>query len=96
MPGGGRVKVSSSDTKNEIIIKVIDTGSGISEDIRKKVFEPLFTTKQIGQGTGLGLAVSYGIIKMHKGKIDFTSNCNPANGPTGTEFTVTLPRYGKQ
>jgi hypothetical protein len=58
----------------------------------KKLFSPFFTTKKMGQGTGLGLAVSYGIVKMHRGRIDVVSNADPAAGPTGTTFTVVLPR----
>jgi signal transduction histidine kinase len=46
----------------------------------------------MGMGTGLGLAVSYGIVKMHKGRIEVTSNTDAAEGPTGTTFTLTLPR----
>ena len=57
-----------------------------------KLFEPFFTTKKIGKGTGLGLAVSYGIVKMHRGDIKVESNADPAKGPTGTTFTVVLPR----
>ena len=58
----------------------------------KKIFEPFFTTKEIGQGTGLGFAVTYGIVKMHRGSIKVDSNSDPAKGPTGTTFTVSLPR----
>ena len=72
---------------------VQDTGVGIPEENRAKIFDPFFTTKQIGKGTGLGLAVTYGIIKMHRGDIDVASNCDPAEGPTGTTFTITLPRH---
>ena len=53
-----------------------------------KLFSPFFTTKQVGMGTGLGLAVSDGIVKMHKGQITAESNADPAGGPTGTTFTV--------
>ena len=59
----------------------------------KKIFEPFFTTKQPGKGTGLGLAVSYGIAKMHCGDIRVESNADADVGPTGTKFTVRLPRY---
>ena len=60
----------------------------------KKIFDPFFTTKQMGKGTGLGLAVTYGIVKMHSGDIRVQSQANPAAGPTGTTFTVTLPPQG--
>ena len=51
-----------------------------------------FTTKSIGQGTGLGLATAYGIVKMHKGQITADSNNNPSKGVTGTSFKIVLPR----
>jgi signal transduction histidine kinase len=53
---------------------------------------PFFTTKEIGKGTGLGLPLIYGIVKMHKGKIDITSNADPVKGATGTTFRITIPR----
>ena len=71
---------------------VSDTGVGIPPEHFDKLFEPFFTTKKVGQGTGLGLAVSYGIVKMHRGDIKVQSNADPAKGPTGTTFTVVLPR----
>ncbi|OGK11134.1 MAG: hypothetical protein A2W80_18455 [Candidatus Riflebacteria bacterium GWC2_50_8] len=61
-----------------------------------RVFEPFFTTKQLGKGTGLGLAVTYGIVKMHSGDIKVDSNADLAEGPTGTTFTVTLPRHASR
>jgi len=71
---------------------VTDTGVGIPPEHFPKLFEPFFTTKKVGQGTGLGLAVTYGIVKMHRGDIKVHSNADPAKGPTGTTFTVILPR----
>jgi signal transduction histidine kinase len=62
----------------------------------QKIFEPFFTTKKMGKGTGLGLSVSYGIVKMHFGDILVESNSNSSEGPTGTTFTVKLPRRGKK
>jgi signal transduction histidine kinase/iron only hydrogenase large subunit-like protein len=91
MPEGGALTIETKLLESEFQIIVSDSGFGIPEQNMKKVFEPFFTTKKIGQGTGLGLAVSYGIIKMHKGQINVNSNANPDKGPTGTKFIVTLP-----
>jgi len=93
-PDGGRIAIKLADTPDELTIKVADNGPGIPEEYRNKIFEPLFTTKQIGKGTGLGLAVTYGIIKMHHGHISVESNADENSGPTGTEFTITIPRKG--
>ena len=95
MPDGGIIDISASGTKDEITIVVKDNGTGIDKKIINKIFEPLFTTKQIGKGTGLGLAVTYGIVKTHKGNISVESNVNPEEGPTGTVFTIKLPRNDK-
>ncbi|MFA6003717.1 MAG: [Fe-Fe] hydrogenase large subunit C-terminal domain-containing protein [Elusimicrobiota bacterium] len=93
MPGGGELSVRAFGTNGELVVEVSDTGTGISKSNLKKVFEPFFTTKQVGKGTGLGLAVAHGIIKMHSGQIRVASNADPAAGPTGTTFTITLPRH---
>lgn len=53
---------------------------------------PFFTTKGLGKGTGLGLPLVYGIVKMHKGDVTVKSNSNPANGKTGTTFKIRIPR----
>lgn len=92
MPDGGKLLLSFDDRDNRITMKVTDTGTGIDPENIKKVFEPFFTTKPRGKGTGLGLAVTYGIVKMHRGSITVVSNTDPARGPTGTTFTVTVPR----
>jgi signal transduction histidine kinase len=94
MINGGILKVSTTSNEQNVTIKISDTGPGISEELMKKIFEPFFTTKQIGKGTGLGLAVSYGIVKMHRGQINVESNSNPQKGETGTTFTVVLPLTG--
>ena len=69
---------------------------GIDAADLEKVFEPFYTTKGIGKGTGLGLATTYGIVKMHRGQIDVKSNNLTEKGPTGTEFIIQLPRNREQ
>jgi signal transduction histidine kinase len=92
MPDGGRINILLEDTLSDISITVGDTGSGIKEEDRVKIFEPFFTTKSLGNGTGLGLATTYGIVKMHKGQISVESDNDPSKGPTGTRFKIVLPR----
>ncbi|MHB8951405.1 MAG: [Fe-Fe] hydrogenase large subunit C-terminal domain-containing protein [Pirellulaceae bacterium] len=86
------IMIRCTGDETNVRICVSDTGTGIPKENLKKIFEPFFTTKQPGKGTGLGLSVSYGIIKMHCGDILVESNADPNNGPTGTTFTVRLPR----
>lgn len=92
MPGGGSIDIILEDTLGDVSIIVKDNGSGIKEADKSKIFEPFYTTKGIGQGTGLGLATAYGIVKMHKGQITVESNNDPEKGPTGTSFKIDLPR----
>ncbi len=92
MPDGGDLTVSARGENGHICLSVTDTGTGVLPEYRAKIFEPFFTTKQIGKGTGLGLAVTYGIVKMHRGDTRLESNRDPADGPTGTTFFVTIPR----
>jgi len=92
MPSGGEITLLTEDSDSSITFVISDTGTGIQKEYLDKVFEPFFTTKGIGKGTGLGLATAYGIVKMHKGQITVTSNADPAAGPTGTTFRITLPR----
>jgi signal transduction histidine kinase/iron only hydrogenase large subunit-like protein len=96
MPEGGTLTILTSGNGATIRFTVTDTGIGISRENLTKIFEPFFTTKPLGRGTGLGLAVTYGIVKMHRGDIVVTSNADPAVAPTGTTFVVTLPRQGRQ
>ncbi len=94
MPDGGELTIRMEDkTPEHYAISVIDTGAGIPKENLGKVFEPFFTTKGIGKGTGLGLAVAYGIIKMHRGDLRVESNADPGQGPTGSTFIVTLRRH---
>ena len=92
MPDGGEFFVSTRPTDSEaefgkgVEICFSDTGCGIPEENLDKIFEPFFTTKKTGQGTGLGLSVSYGIIKDHKGEIRVKSQVGK-----GTTFIIVLP-----
>jgi len=92
MPKGGELNIKIDLQKDDVIFYVSDTGEGIPEENMAKLYEPFFTTKAIGKGTGLGLPTTYGIVKMHKGKITVTSNSDPIKGATGTCFKVIVPR----
>jgi iron only hydrogenase large subunit-like protein/nitrogen-specific signal transduction histidine kinase len=92
MPRGGKIILTTADNDTQVILKIKDSGTGIHVSDLEKVFEPFFTTKGIGKGTGLGLATAYGVVKMHKGRISVQSNADPSKGPTGTEFTIHLPK----
>lgn len=74
------------EPRGRVMIMVSDTGCGMSEEVKARIFEPFYTTKGVGKGTGLGLAVSLGIIKDHKGSIDVDSTTGK-----GTTFTISLP-----
>lgn len=80
-----------ANTKNQVLISVSDNGCGIDKKELSDIFNPFFTTKPVGEGTGLGLSVSYGIISNHGG--DITVKSTPG---TGTVFTVILPRTPEQ
>jgi len=95
MPNGGTLTVRTGGSDERIVFEVVDTGTGIRPEHMGKIFTPFFTTKPMGRGTGLGLAVSYGIVKMHRGEITATSSADPAAGPTGTTFKIDLPRRGR-
>jgi two-component system, NtrC family, sensor kinase len=86
MPAGGELSIQTGMSESMVVVDIFDTGGGISEDNIKRIFDPFFTTKPIGKGTGLGLAVSYGIVQEHGGRIFVDSN--PGNG---THFRVKLP-----
>ncbi len=104
MPDGGELMVETRNVQLEeggtattdlpvgkyVEIRVADTGTGMDEETRLHVFDPFFTTREPGQGTGLGLASCYGIVKNHQGKIDVQST--PGKG---TVFTILLPTAEK-
>jgi two-component system NtrC family sensor kinase len=92
MPEGGTLDICLEDTASDVIFLVSDTGSGIAYEDKPKIFEPFFTTKGLGKGTGLGLATTYGIVKMHKGQITVETNADPGKGRTGTTFRIVIPR----
>ncbi|MGB7845161.1 MAG: ATP-binding protein [Candidatus Acidiferrum sp.] len=90
MPLGGMLEVRTAAHNGSVEIEVVDTGNGISREHIHKIFDPFFTTKAGGRGTGLGLSVSYGIIKEHAGKIDVRST--PGRW---TSFHVEFPAVRK-
>jgi two-component system NtrC family sensor kinase len=89
MPKGGELKVLLERTKDEVRIDVADTGVGIPPENLEKVFDPFFTTKKEGEGTGLGLSVSYSIIRKHGGRMQVQSAAG-----VGTTFSIFLPAGG--
>ncbi len=84
----GSVSIETQTLGTQVIAKVVDTGSGIAPDILDQIWNPFFTTKAVGKGQGLGLAVTYDIIKKHHGEIDVHSMIGQ-----GTEFIVSFPAY---
>src|SRR5207237_8719457 len=103
MPEGGRLLLEAEEvTVGEeqlrlqararpgrfVRLRVSDTGHGIPSEILPRIFEPFFTTKESGKGTGLGLAMVFGIVKQHQGWIDCASKVDE-----GTCFDIYLPRY---
>jgi signal transduction histidine kinase len=83
--GGGTLTLSTQVLNGELVLRVQDTGSGIAKEHLDKIFEPFFTTKSAVEGTGLGLPVSYGIVRAHGGQIEVMSE------PGNTRFTIFLP-----
>jgi len=86
MPGGGTLKVRTTSSDGRIQVRITDTGVGISSEHLKRIYDPFFTTKEVGKGTGLGLSVSYGIVQEHGGNIEVRSV--PGKGTT---FRLELP-----
>jgi two-component system NtrC family sensor kinase len=82
---GGKITITTSNTENNIFIKIKDNGIGMDATVQKKVFEPFFTTKGVGEGTGLGMSIAYNTIKKHNAEIAVVS----APGE-GAEFTIQL------
>jgi signal transduction histidine kinase len=91
MPQGGKLTLSTSHDGGQLKLQVRDTGYGISAENMRKLFTPFFSTKKEVKGVGLGLAISYGIIQRHRGKIDVQSEEGK-----GTTFTVYLPVHHEE
>lgn len=93
MKGGGTLTIATRSLNNNELVEIrfSDTGHGIRKEHRSKIFDPLFTTKNVGEGTGLGLSVSYGIIAKHGGTIDFETKNKEETEESGTTFVITLP-----
>ncbi|HEX8920220.1 MAG TPA: ATP-binding protein, partial [Pyrinomonadaceae bacterium] len=85
MPLGGNLSISCERTNEHVCLRFTDTGLGMTEDVRERIFEPFYTTKG-ALGTGLGLAVSYGIIERHQGRISVESEVGH-----GAVFEIELP-----
>ena len=84
--GNGIIEISTIYEKKNIQVSIKDNGKGMSPEVAEHIFEPFYTTKDVGKGTGLGLSISYGIIKEHDGEIVVKSNEGE-----GTEFVITMP-----
>ena len=90
MPQGGRLSISMVNGRGQVVVDISDTGKGITEEDQARIFDPFFTTKPAGKGTGLGLAVSYGIIRDHGGEILVSSLTG-----RGSTFSIVLPAEKK-
>jgi PAS domain S-box-containing protein len=91
MPGGGELefrteRVPREGAPAELVVSVRDTGTGIPEELHERIFEPFFTTKQSEKGSGMGLAVVYGIVQSHRGSVSLESTLG-----AGTRFEIRLP-----
>lgn len=89
IPEQGQITIRTGSSETEVWVEIEDTGRGIPPENIDRIFEPFFTTKPVGQGTGLGLSLSYGIVKKHNGRIELSSEVGK-----GSRFKVILPRGG--
>jgi two-component system NtrC family sensor kinase len=87
------IHLAHDESRDELVIVVADTGPGLPEAIRSRIFEPYFTTKPMGVGTGIGLAVSRGMVEAHGGTLTSLPN---DRGKTGARFEIRLPRGGAE
>lgn len=83
----GEITIYTEEESDGVQIRIKDNGVGIPEEIKSRIWEPFFTTKEVGVGTGLGMSITFGIIEKHGGKIDLSSEVG-----VGTEFVISLPK----
>jgi len=86
IPGAGKITVQTQSSDRQVCLIVEDTGAGMSEEVLEQIFIPFFTTKDVGQGTGLGLPVAHGIVTAHGGSINVESKIGRC-----TRFEIQLP-----
>jgi two-component system NtrC family sensor kinase len=90
-----KISISAKEKDEKFFIEIIDQGTGIKGNNFSKIFDPFFTTKSEGEGTGLGLSVSYGIIKHHGGSISIENVAIKDNKQTGVKVLIILPKENK-
>jgi len=86
-----QIEVGTATINGEVVIKIKDNGTGMNEETRNRIFEPFYTTKPVGVGTGLGMSISFGIVEKHGGRIELDTEYG-----VGTEFRIVLPKITQQ
>jgi signal transduction histidine kinase len=89
IPEKGTINISTKKVRQNLVVEIADTGTGIDEKDLKRITDPFFTTKDPGDGTGLGLFITYSIIKEHNGTLDFESQRGK-----GTKTIISFPVQG--
>ncbi|MFY0686827.1 MAG: GHKL domain-containing protein [Cyclobacteriaceae bacterium] len=85
------ITIYTEEEKDQVVIRLKDNGVGIPDELKNRIWEPFFTTKEVGVGTGLGMSITFGIIEKHNGHVDLISEVGK-----GTEFVITLPKVMSQ